>query len=58
MCRETDLSLRDCSSKNQQQEIEELTELSFFDKLTVEQKDFYSEILVWTAAIPVLHYGK
>lgn len=35
MCRETDLSLRDRSSKDQQ-EIEELRE--FFDKLTVELK--------------------
>ncbi len=37
MCRETDSSLRDRSSKDQQ-EIEELRELSFFDKLTVELK--------------------
>ncbi len=37
MCRETDLSLRARSSKDQQ-DIEELRELSFFDKLTVELK--------------------
>ncbi len=37
MRRETDLSLRDRSSKDQQ-EIEELRELSFFDKLTVDLK--------------------